>query len=73
MQRRDNELDHMRSIVSSKEQEITNLKELGKIVQLSCDSGSHQNMHWFTVAELQKLQDKLTHSEQELQSARYVC
>ena len=29
-------------------------------------------MYLIAVDELQKLQDKLTHSEQELQSARYV-
>ena len=68
----------MRGVVSSKEQEITNLRELGKSTSFMSEqyyvSGYlHHVSYSPVVAELQRLQDKLIHSEQELQSARCVC
>lgn len=72
MQHKEHELDQMKSVVSSKEQEILILKQQGTKVTVYTYSLSCKNLTatCTIVADLEKLQEKLALNEQELQNAR---
>ena len=70
VQRKENELDQLKDVISSKEHEVAQLKLQGTVIE-----------YWYyllwlfvtyypQVAELEKLKEKLMLSEQELQNAR---
>ena len=69
VQRKENELDQVKNVISSKEQEILQLKLQGTVI-IKTLGISYVRLQNTIVAELEKLQEKLTLSEHELQNAR---
>ena len=68
VQHKEHELDQMKSVISSKEQEVARLKQQGIV---TIKNLSYVTVQIILVAELEKLQEKLMLSEHELQTARY--
>jgi hypothetical protein len=69
VQRKENELGQMKNVISSKEQEVARLKLQG--AKYSNHIMPYVTLQIILVAELEKLQEKLTLNEHELQTARY--